>query len=177
MTRELYAGYVPLTKKVTVILSGCPSGVTPVYPALGVCPGGILQYSVDYRNIVAGAGAAGSTEIAAAMLPTGAGTFGITDDGTLSGVSQTLTPNWSTFTLGLRSALAAGVANTLCGNGVNPCGDTTAGTTFVYDGGHPTGLNATKFTATVGGAAFQLYPQGFPATTGQGSITFAVTVK
>ncbi len=178
---ELYAGDVALTKSVAVVSNGCPAGVSPSYSALGVCPGGILRYTIDYRNIVAGA-AMGTQGVASAASVykyalTKAGSLVLTDDGTLSGVSQTATPNWSTFTLGLKSALSAEASNGSCGSGANACGDTTANTTFGYDGAHPSGVNATNFTATIGGAAFVLYPNGFPGKTGQGTITFAVTVK
>ncbi len=176
---ELYAGDVALTKSVAVVGNGCPSGASPAYTALGVCPGGVLRYTIDYRNIVAGGGLGTEGNVTSIMsgAATAAGSFTITDNGTLSGVSQTATPNWSTFTAGLLSALGAGVTNTLCGSGGNPCGDTTSGTTFAYDAGHASGLGATSFTATIGGASFQLYPMGVSGTTGQGTITFAVTVK
>ncbi len=176
---ELYAGDIALTKSVTVVSSGCPSGVTPAYSALGVCPGGILRYTIDYRNIVAGGGLGTEGNVTAIMgnAASAAGSFAITDNGTLSGVSQTGTPNWSTFTNGLLRALSAGVSNTLCGSGTNPCGDSLAGTTFTYDAAHPSGVGATTFTATIGGTTLQLYPQNVSGTKGQGTITFAVTVK
>lgn len=178
---ELYAGDVVLTKSVAVVSNGCPSGATPTYSALGVCPGGVLRYTIDYRNIVAGAnlGTQGTSTASSVYqyATTKAGSLVLTDDGTLSGVSQTATPNWSTFTGGLMSALQAGVSNASCGGGANPCGDSTAATTFSYDAAHAGGVAATKFTATIGGTSFVLYPINFPGQTGQGTITFAVTVK
>ncbi|HEV7179046.1 MAG TPA: hypothetical protein VGN11_04200, partial [Candidatus Baltobacteraceae bacterium] len=176
---ELYAGDVALTKSFTVVSNGCPAGATPVYSALGVCPGGVLRYTIDYRNIVAGGGAGTEgniTSIFANAISAG-GSLVLTDDGTLSGVSQTTTPNWSTFTNGLSKALQSGITNTSCGSGANACGDTTSGTTYTYDALHASGIGATKFTATIGGAAFTLYPVGVGGQIGQGTITFAVTVK
>lgn len=178
---ELYAGDVVLTKTATIVSNGCPAGVAPAYSALGVCPGGVLRYTIDYRNIVAGAslGTQGASTASSVYqyAATKAGSLALTDDGTLSGVSQTTTPNWSAFTAGLTAALQPGASNASCGSGANACGDSTGGTTFAYDAAHPSGVAATKFTATIGGASFVLYPMNFPGQTGQGTITFAVTVK
>ncbi len=120
-----------------------------------------------------------TTEICADSYTTRAGTLVITDDGTQNTTSQQTISNWAAFSKGLYAALSAGLStNTACGmTPASPCGDTTAGTTFAYAGGQPSGVGATKFIATVGGSAFQLYPSGFAGETSQGSITFAVQVQ
>lgn len=176
---EFYPGFVPLTKSQSVAVSGCPAGVTPSYLGQPICPSGILQYSIDYRNIVLGGGLGTEGQLSQFFPESGAGTLVITDDGTLSSASQKTISNWATFTNGLYTALSAGLgSNTACGTTpTSPCGDTTVGTTFAYTGGLPSGVGATKFTATVGGGTFQLYPFGITGQTNQGSITFAVKVK
>jgi hypothetical protein len=183
---ELYAGFLPLTKQVAVASSGCPAGAHPTYPALGVCPGGVLRYTIDYRNIVAGGGMGTQGANTGAFPITAAGSLVLTDDGTLSTASQTGIPNWATFSAGFYAPLQAGLGtmgNTGCGLPSNACGDSTAGTTFSYAMGIPRGTYsaaysaaATAFQATVGGAGGQLYPVGM-ARTSQGTLTFAVTVK
>jgi hypothetical protein len=187
---ELYPGWVPITKTVTVASNGCPAGVLPTYSALGVCPGGYLLYTIDYRSIVAGPGT-GATDPAAAMLTTGAGTLYVTDDGSLSSTSQNTIPNWGTFSKGLAYSLNAGLSsnNTLCGTlHTTDCGDSTAGTTFTYytstvpagcTGGVAFVANTdTGWCARIGGATYKLYPMGFSGGGGgQGTITFLVQVK
>jgi len=148
---ELYAGFVALTKSVAIV-TNC-SGVVP---ALGVCPGGTMTYTIDYRSIVTFPGT-GNTEPAAAILITKPGLLVVADDGTLG------TNNWATFT-----------------NGINAnATDTTAGTIFTYTPGNPPG--STKFSAQVGGAAFSLQAAGSGGCTNaascSGQIAFAVTVK
>jgi hypothetical protein len=186
---ELYPGWVPITKTVSIISNGCPVGVLPTYPALGVCPGGYLLYTIDYRSVVAGPGT-GATDPAAAMLATSAGSLYVTDDGSLSAVSQNTIPNWGTFSKGIAYTLTnnLGVNNALCSAAhVVDCGDSTANTTFTYytttvpagcTGGVAFVTNTdTGWCARVGGAAFQLYPMGFSGKVGQGTLTFAVLVK
>jgi hypothetical protein len=151
---ELYPGFVVLTKTVTVQSTGCPAGVTP--PASGVCPGGVLLYTIDYRNIVAGA--ASESGVAGAWPSTGAGSFVITENGASNA-------NWSTTTNGLKEALVAGA------NGTTTFGDSTAGSTF-----SGATASSTAFTCTVGGASGSLVPSGV-AGTSQGTLTFRVTVK
>jgi hypothetical protein len=159
---ELYSGIVALTKSVTIVSSGCPAGTTspgPVSTLPGVCPGGTVQFKVDYRSIAVGPGA-GNTEPAAAIAPLSitAGSLTIVDDGTGNTV---VTPgnNWYTYTNGLGGAPT----------------DTTAGTVFTYYTSTGTvtvtPAGAAKFSAQVGGAAFVLGP------TASGQITFQVTVK
>jgi len=192
---EMYPGWVPITKTFSILNSGCPSGVSPTYPALGVCPGGIILYTIDYRNIIAGPGT-GSNEPAAALQPTAAGSLIITDDGTLATTSQNTTANWATFSNGVLYQLQNNlgtITNALCGpSHTSDCGDSTNGTTFLYYTGIPAGSTGsstftsgsdTKFAATIGGSSFQLWPMGFTALSqgsgdiGQGTITLAVQVK
>jgi len=192
---EMYPGWVPLTKTFSVLSSGCPSGVSPSYPALGVCPGGILLYTIDYRNIVLGPGST-SNEPAAAMQPTAAGSLVITDDGTLATTSQNTTPNWASFSNGVLYQLHNNLGtttNALCGpSHTSDCGDSTNGTTFLYYTGIPAGSTGsatfasgtdTKFAATIGGSSFQLWPAGFAALSqgagdiSQGTMTLAVQVQ
>ncbi|MHB8144293.1 MAG: hypothetical protein ACYDEW_01495 [Vulcanimicrobiaceae bacterium] len=176
---ELYPGFIALTKSESVAVPGCPSGVTPSYLGQPICPGGILRYSIDYRNIVLGGGQGTEGQLASLFPESRAGTLAITDDGTQNATSQQTISNWAAFSKGLYAALSAGLStNAACGTTpASACGDTTAGTTFAYAGGQPSGVGATKFIATVGGSAFQLYPSGFAGQTSQGSITFAVQVQ
>jgi hypothetical protein len=171
---ELYAGFVPIAKNSSVVANGCPSGVSP---ASGVCPSGVIEYSVSYANIVAGGGIGTEGQVAAAFPETKAGSLVISDDG-LGGLNGT---NWATYTNGLVNALSAGTTGSSCGvysGGVwGACGDTTAGTTCSYDASHPSGVNATSFSCTVGGSSFQLYPSGFTGQISSGTLTFAVQAK
>jgi len=151
---ELYSSFIALTKTIAISNNTCGVFTQPPLPATQfACPSAILTYTVDYRNIMVGGGT--GTEPLSAQLLTAAGTFVLTEDGTLSVVSNAAPNNWAAFTNGLNS----------------PAVDTTAGTTYV---GNTTGSG--KFVATIGGAAFQLVPPGV-AGTSQGTITFAVTVK
>jgi len=149
---ELYSGFIALTKSV-VIVTNCAGAV----PANGVCPGGTMTYTVDYRSIVTFPGAA-NTEPAAAILVGAAGALVVTEDGNAA------PNNWATFTNGLSGAAT----------------DTTAGTVFTYTPG-PGPVAATKFTAQVGGAAFVLQPAGaggcLNTNSCSGQIAFSVTVK
>ena len=151
---ELYSSFVVLTKTIAITNNTCGVFTQPPLPATQfACPGAILTYTVDYRNIMVGGGT--GTEPLSAQLLTAAGTFVITEDGTLSVVSGAAPNNWAAFTNGLNA----------------PAVDTTGGTTYVGNA-----AASGKFVATVGGAAFQLVPPGV-AGTNQGTITFAVTVK
>jgi len=69
---ELYSGYVAQTKSYTITSTGCSGGV----PAGTWCPGGILKYTIDVRNIAV---AANGTTPASATLTANALT--LTDDG------------------------------------------------------------------------------------------------
>lgn len=171
---ELYAGFVPIAKSTSVVANGCPSGVSP--PS-GVCPSGVIEYSVQYANIVAGGGIGTEGQVAAAFPETQAGSLVISDNGS-GGLNGT---NWATYTNGLVNALSAGTTGSSCGvysgGAWGTCGDTTAGTTCTYDASHPTGVNATSFSCTVGGGSFQLYPSGFTGQTSSGTLRFAVQAK
>jgi hypothetical protein len=69
---ELYSGYVVQTKSYTITSTGCSGGV----PAGTWCPGGILKYTIDVRNITV---AANGTTPASATLT--ANNLTLTDDG------------------------------------------------------------------------------------------------
>lgn len=171
---ELYAGYIPLTKTQFVMKNGCPAGETPP-PGTGVCPSGIIQYQVDYRNVMVGAGLGTEGALASAFIMPQPGTLALTENGALA------PSTWATATSGLSGTnppLVAGAtapgaypSQTTCGLG-GSCGDTTSGSTFTGNA-----LGSTLFTVTVGGASFQLYPPNFAGQTSQGTIIFAVTVK
>ena len=167
---ELYAGFVALTKAQTVTSNGCPAGVSPSYVANTVCPTGVLQYTVDYRNLVMGTS---DTNVSFATATTKAGSLAITDDGTLSTSSSTTTiANWASF-----ATMNAAPS------------DSTASTTYTYFTGIPAagggsatfGTTDTKWAAVVGGASFQLVPKNYNAPSAsqgnQGTLTFSVTVK
>jgi|GEM_PF-3348981 len=150
---ELYSGFVVLTKSATVVSTGCPPGVTPAY-ANGTCPGGVLLYSIDYRNIIAGA----ASEPTLLYPQTSAGTFGITEDGNASGNS------WAAYTHGLKEALIASA------DGSTTFGDSTAASVLTT-----ATVGSTSFKDQVGGASFKLVPKGIGAW--QGTLTFRVVVK
>jgi hypothetical protein len=81
---ELYAGYMALTKTTTIASTGCPPGAKPSIS--GVCPGGVIVYTIDYRNIMTGGGT--GTEVAAASSAytvTSPGSLSLTEDGAASG--------------------------------------------------------------------------------------------
>jgi hypothetical protein len=160
----LYAGFVAITTTATTT-TGCPA-VTPTIVVGTVCPGGTINYTIDYRNIVATTDVSSVPAVSFARVSTKAGTLVITADGT----NTTVTPsNWATSTNGPTVAPA----------------DTTSGTTFAYFNGATGGTSVgstfqtglTKFEATTGGATFQLVPLGYGSGTAQGTITFAVIVK
>ncbi|HEV3154110.1 MAG TPA: hypothetical protein VGZ02_09935 [Candidatus Baltobacteraceae bacterium] len=147
---ELYSGYIALTKSVTVTSSGCPAGTSPSYGAGALCPGGVLTYSIDYRNIAV-TGGSGNTEPANALLSTKAGQLVITDDGAAIGNT------WAANTNGLNAAATDTPGGGGTWNATDVWGTNTVG--------------SSKFTLTVGGASFQLGAGQF------GTIAFSVTVK
>lgn len=152
---ELYSGFVALTKTVSVVSNGCPSGAAPTYPANGTCPGGVLLYTIDYRNIIAGA----ASESGLTWPQTSAGSFSITENGSAGGNT------WGTFSNGLKEALVAGA------NGTTTFGDSTTGSIFTT-----ATVGSTSFSDQVGGASFQLVPKGSSGTS-QGTLTFRVVIK
>jgi hypothetical protein len=170
---ELYAGFIPVAKTSATIANGNCSGSLTV-PAQGVCPGGVIKYSLQYANIVAGAGptATFGTEGNDAEPFILGSNLVISDNGT----NGTAGSNWATYTGGLMTSLSAATTGSTCGTG-GLCGDSTAGTTCTYTGGVG-GVGATAFSCTVGGGgAFRLYPYNFPGQTSTGTINFAVKVK
>ncbi len=69
---ELYTGFIAQTKSYAITSTGCSGGV----PAGTWCPGGILKYTIDVRNIAV---AANGTTPASATLS--ANSLTLTDDG------------------------------------------------------------------------------------------------
>jgi len=148
---ELYPGYVVLTKTETIQSSGCSGSP----PAGTVCPGGIVLYTIDYRNIIAG-GTSESTVTGAFPTMT-AGSLAITENGTTT---------WGVNSNGLNEALVAGA--TCSGTSY---GDTSTGSTFTT-----ATVGSKSFAVTVGGATGKLVPSGVTGTY-QGTICFRVKVK
>lgn len=149
---ELYPGYIVLTKQMTIQSTGCSGSV----PAGTVCPGGVILWTIDYRDIIAGG--ASESGVAGAYPATTGGSLVVTEDGTAT---------WGTTSNGLADVLVAGA--TCSGTSY---GDTSTGTTFTNGT-----VGSKLFTATIGGASGTVTPVG--ATTGihQGKICFRVTVK
>jgi hypothetical protein len=148
---ELYPGYIVLTKTETIQSSGCTGSV----PAGTVCPGGIVLYTIDYRDVIAG-GSSEST-ITAAFPAMTAGSFTVSENGTAT---------WGVNSNGLNEALVAGA--TCSGTSY---GDTTTGSTFTT-----ATAGSKSFAVTVGGATGKLVPNGVTGTW-QGTICFRVKVK
>jgi hypothetical protein len=117
----------------------------------------MLLVAVDYRNIVAGSSAGGSTEPESAFPETAAGTLTLTENGA-----------YLANTNGLNEMLTAGA------NGTTTFGDSTTSSTFTGNI-----IGSTSFADTVGGASFKLVPSAFTGTNkGQyGTFTFRVVVK
>ena len=146
---DLYSGFIALTKSVVVTSSGCPAGTSPSYSAGALCPGGVLTYSIDYRNI-AQSGGSGNTEPSNAFVSTKAGQLTVTDDGTAIGNT------WAANTGGLN-----GPATDAPGN---------SGTWNTNDVWTTNTATSSKFSDQIGGASFSLTPGEF------GTISFAVTL-
>ncbi|HUZ48372.1 MAG TPA: hypothetical protein VMW12_01385 [Candidatus Dormibacteraeota bacterium] len=168
---DLYANFIALTKSQSIV-TGCPAGLTPAIVS-GVCSGGTITYSVDYRNLVLGST---DTNVSFDSTITTAGTLGITDDGTTVTTSSATQNNWATFA----TINAAPVDTTSTST-------TRAATTYAYYTGIPPvsagsfSTGVTKFVGTIGGAGFQLVPKNYLAPSAsqdwQGTLSFAVTVK
>lgn len=153
---EIYTGFIVLTKSANVTSTNCPAGATPTLPssdATGakVCPGGTIQYSIDYRNI-AGTGGTGNTEPSNAFLATQAGSLVITDDGTAIGNT------WAANTNGLTAPATD-----------TPNSGGTWNTNDVTKSGNTTG--ASSLSIQIGGASFQLAQGQY------GTLAFSVVVK
>ncbi len=161
---DLYpGGAIKLTKVISILNAGCPSGGSSGPPTGMVCPSGTVQYGVAYNNVapttVAPGGSNAGTEPAWSLagITSGAGTLQVTEDGANGG------NNWATYTFGLNAAPV----------------DTTGGTTYTYSptstfasGSYPNITpGPTKWVATIGGGSFKLQPGA------NGSITFNITVR
>jgi hypothetical protein len=72
---ELYSGYIVQTKSYSITSTGCSGSV----PAGTWCPGGILKYTIDVRNIAVAAN--GTTPASATLTASG---LTLTDDGSNS---------------------------------------------------------------------------------------------
>ena len=173
---EIYAGFVPITKNVAIVSNGCPAGVTP--PASGVCPGGLLRYTIDFRNVMVGGGLGSEGQLLSAFVATNPGTLVVTDTGNATFTNGVGANNTATYTNGLASLFPnpePGGSHASCNATANTCGTSIAGTTYTGNV-----LASTSFTATVGGASFQLTPSGYSvgaSNASQGTITFAEVVK
>lgn len=172
---ELYANFIAVTKSANVIATNCAAGAAPSLPvsdASGakVCPGGTVRYTIDYRNIVAGAGLGTQGGFAGAYILSSGLT--VNDDGAIGN-------NWAANSAGLYVQLSNGVTDfSQCGvNTSGSCGDSTSGTTFTYDASHPAGTGATKLSAIIGGSGFHLYPPNFAGQKSQGTVVFAIKIK
>jgi hypothetical protein len=177
---EIYAGFVPITKTATIVTNGCPAGVTP--PASGVCPGGTIRYALDFRNIMVGAGLGTEGQLLSAFDYVKAGSLIISDAGNATFTNGAATNNTATYTNGLASVMSGTAANyAACSATANSCGvhtDHDAGVGTTTFTGNVAG--STSWTATIGGASFQLVPSGYTLGANQatqGTITFAEVVK
>jgi hypothetical protein len=72
---ELYTGYIVQTKSYSITSTGCSGSV----PAGTWCPGGVLKYTIDVRNIAVAAN--GTTPASATLTASG---LTLTDDGSNS---------------------------------------------------------------------------------------------
>ena len=168
---DLYADFIALTKSQGIV-TGCPAGLTPAIVS-GVCSGGTITYSVDYRNLVMGTS---DTNVSFNSTITTVGTLGITDDGTTVTTSSATQNNWATFA----TINAAPIDTTSTST-------TRSATTYAYFTGIPPvsagsfSTSVSKFVGTIGGASFQLVPKNYLAPSAsqdwQGTLSFAVTVK
>ncbi len=159
---DLYpGGAVSLVKTQTIVSSNCngtPSLVTSA--PTGVCPGGIVKYSLLYTNVapatLATNGSALGTEPTFALNGVSVNGLQITEDG-----AQQVNGNTSSWALYSYGAL-------------QPT-DTTAGTTYTTGVAFSTGGTAqgtTHFSALIGGAtSYKLQPGS------NGTVSFNVTVK
>lgn len=172
-------GFEELVKTANMLSNGnCVGSFTGGLPALGVCPGGIIQYAVMYYDTLPSTdGGTGSpAEPASATLGFNSSLV-VTENGAATG------NNWSTYTGGLydpsnpASVLGAGtytLAQMQAGCGVTTqyCGDTSANATFGQVGGAGGNvLNSTKFTDTIPSTDTNLKAQHY------GVLLFSTQVK
>ena len=152
-------GPVTLTKTQTIVSTGCPAGASATPPTTGVgspgvCPGGVIQYSIKYANNApagiapGGVGIGTEPTFATNGVDLSAGSLLLTEDGAAN--PGTGANTWATYTYGVNSP------------GAN---DTTTGTTFAYSNGpgfYSTGTTTagyTKLVATVGGTSYRTDPR------------------
>jgi hypothetical protein len=162
----MFASFIQMTKASAVTVTGCPSGVSGI-PALGVCPGGTIQYTVSVTNLCPSI--TGATNEPANAVTTVGNTSSpnlvITDDGGVSVGGYSTPNNWASYTNGIASALT--VSSNL------------SGTTVLYGptGSVPSNSFATGYyawQATIPGTATALQPSAGSVT---GTLTFSVVVK
>jgi hypothetical protein len=153
-------GVVMLTNSVSITTPQCPGGESPTN--IGACPGALMTYAIAYQNVapsVTGTNQGTEPSFAYSALYTSAGALLITNDGLANPSGSANANNWGTYTNGIQAAAL----------------DTTANTVFTYytSGGSTTTTfpGATKLTAQVGGASYQLAPGA------SGIITFTAVVK
>lgn len=184
---ELYNGFIALTKEATIVSDGCPATTTGTFGTNGgnvgaggttkVCPGGVIQYDIFFKNVALGNTGTGATLPATALLSSTAGTFTMLDDGTTSGSWFATIPSTSTYvTSGINAVptlLVNGASNTasVCtySYGSPAAGPTTTFTAPVY-GATPSN-GPSKVSCVVGGAAFTVNPGD------NGKLTFTVTAR
>jgi len=118
---ELYPGFLALKKTLAVQSTGCPAGQMP--GPTGACPGGLIVFRVDYKNLAA-------SGLTASLLV-------ITEPGGNGATS------WPSYSNGLNDVLRAGASV----DGSTVFGCTTAGTTFTGNV-----LGSAACTASVGAA-------------------------
>jgi hypothetical protein len=98
---DLYSSMILITQTNTVTSTNCPTGATPAYPAGTVCPGDLINYVFDVRNIVLGQS---DTNISFNATVADTSNFSNVDDGTISASPSTTTANnWGYFTTGLQA--------------------------------------------------------------------------
>ncbi|MFY9779022.1 MAG: hypothetical protein WAJ85_00755 [Candidatus Baltobacteraceae bacterium] len=172
-------GALKISKSVAATATNCPSVSSGTEPAngstSGVCPGGVMTYTLSYQNLapagLAPSGAALGTEPAFATNAVLISSALLTEDGGASCSSgcTTYTNNWATNTFGLNAAPVDSNYGTY--------------TTFTYSNGsafaigtYP-GITAgyTKFTAALN--ATGTTNTGKVVAGQSGNITFTVTVR
>jgi hypothetical protein len=160
----LYAGFVAVTTTQTITSTGCPGGVVP---GSGVCPSGVIQYTIDYHNVVNPLDTSSAPAQSFKGVMTKAGTLVITADGSNgSGLGN----NWGAFSGGAsQPADTTGATNSVFAYYTGAAAGT--GPTAVWQAG------VTKFTAQIGGPTFQLMPALYGSGVSQGTITYSVTVN
>ncbi len=172
-------GFVELVKTANILTPGggsagnCTGVITGGLPALGVCPGGLIQYAVTYFNTLPATASGSPAEPAGATVAM-TGNLVITEDGAANG------SNWTTYTGGMFDPAGSGTVplvagQTLaslaanCGLVTLKCGDTSASAVF-GGGASPNGnlYGSTHFTDSIPAAG--ITPQSV------GTLMFAAKV-